>query len=137
MSLNVVALSGNLGRDAELKAGRGGTAVLTFPLAVNKRVRQADGSWGDHCNWVDCVVFGRRAEGLARWLRRGSKVAVLGELHYSSWEHDGARRSKLEVHVEEVELMGGGGPKAGAEGPAGQGAPAGWPEASEGDVEPW
>lgn len=106
MSINRVTISGNLTRAAELRQTQGGTSVLSIPVAVNDRRRNPQsGEWEDHANFVDCVLFGRRAEALAPKLRKGQKVAIEGKLRYSSWERDGQRRSKLEVMVDEVELM--------------------------------
>lgn len=105
MSLNQVSVSGNLGADAELRSTRGGTPVLTFALAVNERVKQADGTWGDRASWIDCVLFGARAQALADWLRKGNKLAVQGRLRTSTWERDGVSHKRTEVVVEEVDLM--------------------------------
>lgn len=105
MSLNRVSVSGNLGADAELRSTRGGTPVLTFALAVNERVKQTDGTWGDRASWIDCVLFGTRAQALADWLRKGNKVAVQGRLRTSTWERDGVSHKRTEVVVEEVDLM--------------------------------
>lgn len=105
MSINQVSVSGNLGADAELRSTRGGTPVLTFALAVNERVKQADGTWGDRASWIDCVLFGARAQALADWLRKGNKVAVQGRLRTSTWERDGVSHKRTEVVVEEVDLM--------------------------------
>ncbi len=106
MSINRVFVTGNLTRDAELMATQGGTQVLRFSVAVNdRRQNQQTGQWEDYPNFVDCVLFGTRAEAIARYLTKGTKVAVDGSLRYSSWERDGQRRSKLEVAVRDVEFM--------------------------------
>ena len=107
MSINRVNISGNLTRDPELRATGSGTSILSFGVAVNDRRRNPQsGEWEDYPNFVDCVVFGARAEPLSRFLSKGSKVAVEGKLRYSSWEtKDGQRRSKLEVVVDEVEFL--------------------------------
>lgn len=106
MAINRVCISGNLTRDAELRATSGGTQVLGFTVAVNDRWRnpQTD-AWEDRPNFVDCIMFGNRAEALSRYLSRGSKVSVEGRLRYSSWERDGQRRSKLEVVVDDLDFM--------------------------------
>lgn len=103
-SVNTVAISGNLTRDPELRATSGGMQVLNFSVAVNERTKDAAGNWGDRPNYVDCVMFGARAEKLAQWLSKGSKVFVQGSLRYSSWEKDGQKRSKLEVVAREVDF---------------------------------
>ncbi|MEE1273898.1 MAG: single-stranded DNA-binding protein [Olegusella sp.] len=107
MSINRVNISGNLTRDPELRSMPSGTQVLSFSVAVNDRVRdQQSGEWKDRPNYVDCVLFGARAQGLSRFLTKGTKVAVEGKLHYSKWQaQDGSNRSKLEVYVDEVEFM--------------------------------
>ena len=107
MSINKVMITGNLTRDPELRATPAGTQVLHFGIAVNDRAKnQQTGEWEDRPNFVDCVVFGNRAEPLSRFLAKGSKVAVEGRLRYSAWEDkEGNRRSKLEVVVDEIDLM--------------------------------
>ena len=106
MSINRVTISGNLTRDPELRATAGGTQVLSFGVAVNDRRRNPqNGEWEDYPNFVDCTMFGTRAEAVSRYLSKGSKVAIEGKLRYSSWERDGQRRSKLEVIVDEIEFL--------------------------------
>ncbi len=106
MSINRVIISGNLTRDPELRATAGGTQVLSFGVAVNDRRRNPqNGEWEDYPNFVDCTMFGTRAEAVSRYLSKGSKVAIEGKLRYSSWERDGQRRSKLEVIVDEIEFL--------------------------------
>lgn len=106
MSINSVSISGNLTRDAELKVTQGGTPVLSGSVAVNERVKGADGNWTDKPNYVDWVLFGARAEKVAGFLTKGTKVALFGSLSYSSWEDkQGNKRSKLEVIVRELEFF--------------------------------
>ena len=106
MSINRVNISGNLTRDPEMRGTTGGTSVLSFGVAVNDRRRnQQTGEWEDYPNFVDCVMFGTRAEAISRYLSKGTKVAIEGKLRWSQWESDGQRRSKLEVVVDEIELM--------------------------------
>ncbi|MGN0039164.1 MAG: single-stranded DNA-binding protein [Coriobacteriales bacterium] len=107
MSINKVMISGNTTRDAELRSTAGGTPVLTFGVAVNERRRNMNNEWEDYANFIDCSLFGRRAEALAQYLTKGTKVAIEGRLHYSSWEdrNGGGRRSKVEVYVDELEFL--------------------------------
>ena len=108
MSINRVNITGNLTRDPELRSTAGGMAVLGFGVAVNdRRKNQQTGQFEDYPNFVDCTMFGNRAEALSRILRKGMKVAIEGKLRYSSWEdkNGGGRRSKLEVIPDEVELL--------------------------------
>lgn len=106
MSINRVNISGNLTRDPELRVTAAGSNILTFGVAVNDRRRNPkSGEWEDVPNFIDCVVFGSRAEPLQRFLSKGSKVAIEGKLRYSQWEKEGQRRSKIEVIVDEIEFM--------------------------------
>ena len=108
MSINRVNISGNLTRDPELRATQGGTSVLSFGVAVNDRRRNPQsGEWEDVPNFVDCIVFGNRAEPLSRFLSKGAKVAIEGKLRFSQWQdkQTGQNRSKLEVVVDECEFF--------------------------------
>lgn len=106
MSINRVIISGNLTRSPELKALPSGTSVLDFGVAVNERRKNPQsGEWEDRANFVDCTMFGKRAEAVERFLSKGQKVAIEGKLRYSSWEKDNQKRSKLSVIVDEIEFM--------------------------------
>lgn len=106
MSINKVIISGNLTRDPELRATAGGMQVMSLGVAVNDRRKNAQtGEWEDYPNFVDCTMFGTRAESLARFLSKGTKVAIEGKLRWSQWERDGQKRSKLEVVVDDLEFM--------------------------------
>lgn len=107
MSINRVIITGNCTRDAELRRTGGGTAVLVFSVAVNdRRKNNQTGEWEDYANFIDCTMFGTRAEKLAEYIKKGTKVAVDGKLHYSSWESkEGQKRSKLDVTVDSIEFM--------------------------------
>ena len=106
MSINRVVISGNLTRDAELRTTQSGMSILDFGVAVNdRRKNQRTGEWEDCPNFVDCTMFGTRAEKLQPYLTKGSKVALEGKLRYGSWERGGQRRSKLGVIVDDLEFM--------------------------------
>ncbi len=106
MSINRVLISGNLTRDPELRSTSGGTSVLSFGVAVNDRRRNPQsGEWEDYPNFIDCTMFGARADALSRYLFKGTKVAIEGKLRWSQWERDGQKRSKIEVIVDELEFM--------------------------------
>lgn len=105
MSVNQVAITGNLTRDPELRGTAGGTDVLSFGIAVNDRRKNASGQWEDVPNFFECVTFGNRATALSDILTKGMKVAIAGKLRYSSWERDGQKRSKVDIIANEIELM--------------------------------
>ena len=106
MSINRVIISGNITREPELRRTSGGMAILSFGVAVNDRRKnpQTD-EWEDYANFVDCTMFGNRAESVSNYISKGSKVSIEGKLRWSQWERDGQKRSKLEVIVDELEFM--------------------------------
>lgn len=106
MSINRVIATGNLTRDPELRTTVSGTPVMGFGIAINDRRKNSQtGEWEDYPNFVDCTVFGNRADALSKFLRKGMKVAIEGKLRWSQWERDGQKRSKIELIVDEVEVM--------------------------------
>ena len=106
MSINQVLITGNLTRDAELRQTQSGYSILGFTVAVNERRKnQQTGEWEDKPNYVNCKMFGSRAEKLQQYLTKGLKVAIAGRLSYSSWETNGQKHSKLEVLVDNIEFM--------------------------------
>jgi len=104
-NMNSCNFTGNLTRDPELRTTNGGTPILTFGLAVNDSVRNEDGKWEDRPNFLDFVLYGTRATGLAKFLAKGMKVAIESKATYRSWERDGQRRSKVEFVVQEIEVL--------------------------------
>lgn len=107
MSMNRVEISGNLARDAELSMTASGTAILEFTVAVNDRRRGADGEWQSYADFLDCKIFGKRAESLQRWMTKGLKVAVFGKLRKHTWEdrETGQTRSRIDIIVDDIDLM--------------------------------
>lgn len=107
MSINKVFISGNLTRSPELKTTQGGTVVMGLGVAVNdRRKNPRTGQYEDMPNYVDCVMFGTRAQAVSQYIGKGSKVAIEGKLRWSQWEdQEGRKRSKLEVVVDEIEFL--------------------------------
>ena len=107
MAINNLNISGNLCRDAELRTTQNGFSVLGFTIAVNERKKNAQtGEWEQYPNYVDCSMFGTRAEKLAQYLLKGVKVSITGRIHQDRWEtNEGQKRSKLGVYVDELEFM--------------------------------
>lgn len=106
MSINRVVLTGNLTRDVELRRTQSGMAIMSFGLAVNdRRKNNQTGEWEDYANFIDCTMFGTRAEAVSNYLSKGSKIGLEGKLRWSQWERDGQKRSKLEVIADEIEFL--------------------------------
>ena len=109
MSINRVTITGNLTRDIDLRQTQSGYSIGAISVAVNDRKKNSQtDEWEDKANFVECTLFGKRAEGLAPYLKKGQKVAVDGKLDYSTWEtKEGQKRSMLKVIVSDLELLGG------------------------------
>lgn len=128
MSINRVVISGNLTRDPELRTTASGMPIMSLGVAVNdRRKNNQTGEWEDYANFIDCTMFGTRAQNIQRFLSKGSKVTIEGKLRWSQWERDGQKRSKIEVIVDSLDFMSsrnatGGGSDYGA--PSYGGAPA-------------
>lgn len=107
MSINQVTISGNLTREPELRATNSGMNVLTFGVAVNERRKNAQtGEYENYPNFIDCTMFGKRAESVSRFIHKGLKVAIQGKLRYTQWTaQDGSKKSKVGVIVDEIDLM--------------------------------
>lgn len=106
MSINRVVISGNLTRDPEVRTTQSGMPVMSLGVAVNdRRKNNQTGEWEDYANFIDCTMFGTRAQSVSQYLSKGTKVAIEGKLRWSQWERDGQKRSKIEVIVDDLEFM--------------------------------
>lgn len=118
--INSVVLIGRLTRDAELRYSNSGTAICKFSIANNYSRKTGD-TWGEETNFFDAVLMGRRAEALHKYLVKGKQIGIKGELRQDRWEQDGQRRSRVEIWVNDVNLLGGG--QGGGGGDTNRGAP--------------
>ncbi|HVY46290.1 MAG TPA: single-stranded DNA-binding protein [Minicystis sp.] len=106
--MNRVLLVGNLGADPELRFTQGGQAVLNIRLATTERYMDREKNWQERTDWHSVVVWGKRAEALAKILRKGGQIAVEGGIRTSSYDdRDGNKRYKTEVHASNVILLSG------------------------------
>lgn len=104
-NINTVVIAGRTTKDPEIKVTPSGTAVLSFSLAVNDTKKNAQGEWEEIANFFDCVLFGERAERIAQYIIKGSKLTVNGRLHQNRWQaQDGTNRSSVSIIVQDIEL---------------------------------
>lgn len=121
MYLNKAMVYGNLTRDPEMKALPSGMNVTSFSLATNRRYKDRDGNYQDAVDYHNVVVFGRQAETVNQYLKKGSGTYVEGRMQTRSWEKDGQKHYRTEVVADRVQF----GPRSGGEaGDAGAPAPA-------------
>ena len=107
---------GNLTRDPEMKALPSGMNVTTFSLATNRVYNDRDGKRQENTDFHNIVVFGRQAETVNQYLKKGSGAFVEGRLQTRSWDKDGQKQYRTEIVADRVQF----GPRVGG----GEGAPA-------------
>ena len=102
--MNKVVLIGNLTRDPELQTTNGGVSVCRFSLAVTRRFANADGE--RDADFINVVVWRNQAENCHKYLKKGSKCAVIGRIQTSSYDApDGSKRYTTDVVADEVEFL--------------------------------
>jgi single-strand DNA-binding protein len=104
-NFNLVVLMGNLTREPNLAYTTNQTPVVEFGIAVNRKFRKADESQGQEVCFVECQCYGKRAEVIAKYFKKGSAIYVQGRLKFESWDKDGVTHSKLRVVVESFEFL--------------------------------
>lgn len=118
-NFNKVILLGNLTRDIELRHTQSGQALAKFGMAINRKWSQ-NGEQKESTCFVDLTAWGRQAEVLSQYVKKGSQLFVEGRLDYSTWESpEGGKRSKLEVVVENFQFVGSGAGRGAAGGAGG------------------
>lgn len=105
--LNRVILLGNLGADPELRAV-GETHALNMRLATSETFLDRNKEKQERTEWHRVVVWGKRGEGLARFLKKGDRLLVEGAIRTSSYEKDGEKRYSTEIVASNIVLSGGG-----------------------------
>ncbi len=109
-SYNRVILAGNLTRDPQLSYTPSNTPVCEFGLAVNRRWRDRDGNQKDEVCFVDLTSYGRQAETINQYMKKGNPMLVEGRLRFRQWtSKEGQNRNRLDVVVENFTFLGGGG----------------------------
>lgn len=113
MYINKVFLFGNLTRDPELRALPSGMNVASFSVATNRVYKDRDGKKQEQTDFHNVVVFGRQADTINQYLKKGSSVFVEGRMQTRSWEKDGKKNYRTEVIADRVQFgprgSGGGG----------------------------
>ncbi|MBX4198769.1 single-stranded DNA-binding protein [Candidatus Parcubacteria bacterium] len=105
MYLNKALLIGNLTRDPEMKSLPSGIQVTSFGIATNRTYKDKNGAKQESTDFHNIVVFGRQAETVAQYLRKGSSVLVEGRMQTRSWDGaDGKKNYRTEVVADRVQF---------------------------------
>jgi len=123
---NKVILIGNLTRDPELRYTPKGTAVAKLGLAISRHWKTDTGEAREEVTFVDIDAFGRQAEVIGQYCKKGKPMMIEGRLKLDQWEdkQTSQKRSKLSVVLETFQFLGDGGNRGGEGAPSGGGAPA-------------
>src|SRR5689334_10597257 len=138
-SFNKVILAGNLTRDPELRYTPKGTAIARIGLAVNRTWKTETGETKEEVTFVDVDAFGRQAEVISQYMKKGRPLLVEGRLRLDQWEDKNThqKQSKLKIVLEGFSFLdsgrGGDGGGAGSEAPRPR--PAAKPEAPPADAD--
>lgn len=112
MYINKVILYGNLTRDPEMRALPSGMNVCSFSIATNRVFKDRDGNKKEEVDYHNISVFGRTADTVAQYMKKGSGIFIEGRLHTRSWEKDGQKQYRTEIIADRVQF----GPKGGGGG---------------------
>lgn len=97
MYINKAMIYGNLTRDPEKRALPSGQAVCSFAVATNRTYTDKDGKKQDQAEYHDVVAFGKLADVMGQWLKKGRPVYIEGRMQTRSWEQDGVKRYRTEI----------------------------------------
>ena len=101
----LVVIIGNLGADPEVRATQGGMSIANIRVAVGGREKKGD-QWVDVTEWFRCVAFGKTAETVAKYTKKGSKVSIQGQLRTRQYEDkEGAKKSSTELVIDRLTLL--------------------------------
>jgi len=115
MTVNKAILVGNLGQDPEIRSTGSGTPVATLRIATSDRRKDRDGNWTDHTEWHTVVVFGRQAENVGRFCKKGKQLFIEGRIQTRKWQdRDGRDRYNTEIVANDIRFLGGRGDSAGS-----------------------
>jgi len=108
-SVNKVILLGNLGKDPEIKFLPSGQAVANFGLATTERYKDKAGEWQDKTEWHNITAYGRQAEIIRDYVKKGHKLFIEGRLTTRSWDDKdtGKKVYRTEIMVNELVLLSG------------------------------
>ena len=104
---NKVIIVGNLTRDIDMKFTSSGLAIANTAIASTRKFKSQNGTQKEEVMFVDIAFFGRTAEIVQQYLKRGSKVLIEGRLKFDQWTNqNGQKRSKHSVSVESMQMLG-------------------------------
>ena len=104
--MNAVQILGTMTRDTEIRYSQSGTAIASFGIAYNEKRKDAIGQYQDVTHFFDVTAFGRSAENINQYFRKGSRILINGSLDFQSWtSQDGAKKSKVGIKLNQFDFI--------------------------------
>jgi single-strand DNA-binding protein len=116
MYLNKAIVFGNLTRDPELRSLPSGIQVASFSVATNRVYKDKDGQRKEQVEYHNIVVFGKQADLVSRYMKKGSSILVEGRMQTRSWDADGGKKYRTEIVADGIQF----GPRGGSAPSGGQ-----------------
>lgn len=104
MYLNKATIIGNLTRDPELKQLPSGISVASISVATNRTWKGKDGARQEAVDYHNAVVFGKQAEVIAQYMKKGNQILIEGRIQTRSWEKDGVKNYRTEIVVDNFQF---------------------------------
>ncbi len=139
MYINKAMIYGNLTRDPEKRALPSGQAVCSFAVATNRTYTDKDGKKQEQTEFHDVVAFGKLADVMGQWLKKGRPVYIEGRMQTRSWEQDGVKRYRTEIVADTFQFGADGGKGSAPSAPAddrNDSAPSKLPDYPEEEINP-
>jgi single-strand DNA-binding protein len=109
-TVNRVTILGNVGKNPEVRAAPSGAIIANFSIATTDRYKDKAGEWKESTDWHNIASFGKLAEIVRDYVKKGSPVYVEGKLRTRSWEKDDQKQYRTEVIADNIVLLGSGKP---------------------------
>ena len=103
--MNKVILVGRITKDPELRSIQSGSSVVNFTIAVNRPVAQNQDQNANTADFINCVIWNKQAENLAKYVKQGSLIGVEGRIQTRSYESNGTTRYITEVLCDNVQFL--------------------------------
>jgi single-strand DNA-binding protein len=122
ITMNICIIKGHTTRDVEIRYLPNGTAIGSFGVAVNRKWKSESGEQKEEVSFFDVDAWGKMAETIAQWFRKGSPILITGRLKQETWDdkQTGQKRSKVKIVLDHFEFCG----ETRGAGTGGQNAPA-------------
>lgn len=97
--MNIISLIGRLTKDPELKFGQSGKAYTKFSIAVDRAFQKGE------TDFINCSAFGKTAELIGEYMKKGSRIGIIGALHMNRYENNGEKKVTYEVVVNNIDFL--------------------------------